>query len=63
MDFSLVELPDADRESASSAREALYAEHGALERDAEGLEDIAAMAGHGTLMAEADKGWKNCKGR
>jgi alkylation response protein AidB-like acyl-CoA dehydrogenase len=34
-------------------REALNAEHGTVERDAEGLEDIAAMAGHGTLMAEA----------
>jgi alkylation response protein AidB-like acyl-CoA dehydrogenase len=34
-------------------REALNAEHGSVERVAEGLEDIAAMAGHGTLMAEA----------
>jgi alkylation response protein AidB-like acyl-CoA dehydrogenase len=30
----------------------LNAEHGTVERDAAGLEDIAAMAGHGTLMAE-----------
>lgn len=34
-------------------REALNVEHGTIERDADGLQDIAAMAGHGTLMAEA----------
>ena len=36
----------------SVLREALNAEHGTVERDAAGLEDMAAMAGHGTLMAE-----------
>ncbi len=34
-------------------REALNAEHGTVQRDADGLEDIAAMASHGTLLAEA----------
>lgn len=34
-------------------RAALAAEHGLTERDAEGLQDIAAMAGHGVVMAEA----------
>lgn len=34
-------------------REALNAEHGTVERDASGLDDIAAMASHGTHMAEA----------
>ncbi len=34
-------------------REALNAEHGTVQRGADGLEDIAAMAGHGTLLAEA----------
>lgn len=34
-------------------REALNVEHGEIERGADGLQDIAAMASHGTLMAEA----------
>ncbi|OBK22182.1 acyl-CoA dehydrogenase [Mycobacterium asiaticum] len=34
-------------------RSALDSEHGLTERDAEGLQDVAAMAGHGMLMAEA----------
>jgi 3-oxocholest-4-en-26-oyl-CoA dehydrogenase alpha subunit len=34
-------------------RSALNAEHGVVERDAEGLQKIAAMSEHGTLMAEA----------
>ncbi|MHA7651126.1 acyl-CoA dehydrogenase family protein [Mycobacterium sp. ML4] len=34
-------------------RAALDSEHGLTERDVEGLEDVAAMAGHGVLMAEA----------
>lgn len=34
-------------------RAALDSEHGLTERDAEGLQDVAAMAGHGNVMAEA----------
>ncbi len=34
-------------------RAALDSEHGLTERDAHGLQDVAAMAGHGMLMAEA----------
>lgn len=34
-------------------RSALAAEHGLTERDDEGLHDVAAMAGHAMLMAEA----------
>ncbi|KQH81345.1 acyl-CoA dehydrogenase [Mycobacterium gordonae] len=34
-------------------RAALDSEHGLTERDAEGLQDVAAMAGHGLVMAEA----------
>lgn len=34
-------------------RSALASEHGLIERDAQGLQDVAAMAGHGMLMAEA----------
>ncbi|MDP7704502.1 acyl-CoA dehydrogenase family protein [Mycobacterium sp. TY815] len=34
-------------------RAALDSEHGLTEPDAEGLQDVAAMAGHGVLMAEA----------
>ena len=34
-------------------RSALNAEHGVVERDAEGLQKIAAMSEHGVLMAEA----------
>ncbi|QLL07823.1 acyl-CoA dehydrogenase family protein [Mycobacterium vicinigordonae] len=37
-------------------RAALDSEHGLVERDAEGLQDVAAMAGHGMLMAEAIDG-------
>ncbi|MBX9640743.1 MAG: acyl-CoA dehydrogenase family protein [Mycobacteriaceae bacterium] len=34
-------------------RAALDSEHGLTERDADGLQDVAAMAGHGLVMAEA----------
>lgn len=34
-------------------RSALDSEHGLTERDAEGLQDVAAMSGHGMVMAEA----------
>ncbi len=34
-------------------RAALASEHGLTERDGEGLQDVAAMAGHGLVMAEA----------
>lgn len=34
-------------------RAALDAEHGLTDQDAEGLQDVAAMAGHGVVMAEA----------
>ncbi|SON59481.1 Putative acyl-CoA dehydrogenase FadE17 [Mycobacterium simulans] len=34
-------------------RAALDAEHGLVDREDHGLEDVAAMSGHGTLMAEA----------
>lgn len=34
-------------------RAALDSEHGLTDRDADGLQDVAAMAGHGLVMAEA----------
>jgi alkylation response protein AidB-like acyl-CoA dehydrogenase len=37
-------------------RSALAAEHGLIERDARGLQDVATMASHGVLMAEAIDG-------
>jgi alkylation response protein AidB-like acyl-CoA dehydrogenase len=37
-------------------RSALAAEHGLTERDARGLQDVATMASHGVLMAEAVDG-------